>query len=199
MPKSLFIAPTEIDSGLTSICLGLLRALDRVGVRVGFYKPVSQPGRSGNRTTPGEDFSVSFVRARSDLNPPEPMPLREAQNLLNREKTAEFMQSIVGQFQAVAKDVDVVIVEGLVPDRSEAYTARLNVEMARNLGADVILVCAPGQRTAKELDEWLDFSARLFAAPEDPDVIGVVLNKVGEPERSGFLPANNEPTADQVP
>lgn len=191
MAKSLFIAPTELDSGLTSACLGLLRALDRVGVRVGFYKPVSQPARSAGETSQ-EDFSVPFVRARSDLNPPNPIPLKEAQNLLNRGKTDEFMEDMVGRFQQVARDVDVVIVEGLVPDRSEAYTARMNVEMARNLGADVILVCSPNGRSCQELDEWLDFSARLFADPEDPDVIGVVLNKVGKPEQTGFLPTFNQ-------
>ncbi|MDX5298624.1 MAG: phosphate acetyltransferase, partial [Gammaproteobacteria bacterium] len=72
-------------------------------------------------------------------------------------------------------------VEGLVPDRSEAYTARLNIEIARNLDAEVILVSAPGRRTPADVDEWLDFSARLFADPEDPDVIGVILNRLHEP------------------
>ena len=196
MAKSLFIAPTELDSGLTSVCLGLLRALDRVGVRVGFYKPVSQPARSAGESSQ-EDFSVPFVRARSDLNPPNPVPLKEAQNQLNRGKTDEFMEDMVGRFQQVARDVDVVIVEGLVPDRSEAYTARMNVEMARNLGSDVILVCSPNGRSCKELDDWLDFSARLFAAPEDPDVIGVVLNKVGKPEQTGFLPSFSQREAGQ--
>ncbi|MCK7543191.1 phosphate acetyltransferase [Marinobacter bryozoorum] len=191
MAKSLFIAPTELDSGLTSVCLGLLRALDRVGVRVGFYKPVSQPTRSAGADSQ-DDFSVPFVRARSDLNPPTPIPLKEAQNLLNRGKTDEFMEDMVGRFQQVARDVDVVIVEGLVPDRSEAYTARMNVEMARNLGSDVILVCSPNGRSCQELDDWLDFSSRLFADPEDPDVIGVVLNKVGKPEQTGFLPTFNQ-------
>lgn len=190
MAKSLFIAPTELNSGLTSVCLGLLRALDRVGVRVGFYKPVSQPARSTGDQS-GEDFSVPFVRARSDLDPPNPIPLKEAQNLLNRGKSDEFMEDMVGRFQSVARDVDVVIVEGLVPDRSEAYTARMNVEMARNLGSEVILVCAPDGRDCRELDEWLDFSARLFADPEDPDVIGVVLNKLGKPEQTGMLPSFN--------
>lgn len=198
MTKSLFIAPTELNSGLTSVCLGLLRALDRVGVRVGFYKPVSQPTRSAGDQGE-EDFSVPFVRARSDLDPPDPIPLKEAQNLLNRGKTDEFMEDMVGRFQAVARDVDVVIVEGLVPDRSEAYTARMNVEMARNLGSDVILVCSPDGRDCRELDEWLDFSARLFADPEDPDVIGVVLNKLGKPEQTGMLPSFNRQEPVEIP
>ncbi|MBS3804211.1 MAG: phosphate acetyltransferase [Oleiphilaceae bacterium] len=188
MAKNLFIAPTALESGLTSICLGLVRALDRVGVRVGFYKPVGQVSDRDDESSDQPDRSIAFVRARSDLNPPDPVSLREAQRFLNRGDSENLMENIVANYHKAAKDVDVVIIEGLVPDRSEAYTARLNVEMARNLTADVILVSGPQNRTVEELDEWLEFSARLFAAPEDPDVIGVILNKVGEPEHSEFAP-----------
>ncbi len=192
MAKNLFIAPTSMDSGLTSVCLGLLRALERVGVSVGFYKPFSQSVHQGeSQHNDGKDASVAFVRARSALEPPPPMSLKEAQQLLNKGKSDLLMETIVGEYQKVAKTVDVVIIEGLVPDRSEAYIARLNVELARNLGSEVVLVSTPKNATAKELDEELDFSSRLFASPSDPDVIGIVLNKVGEPEKSEFTPRVN--------
>ncbi len=184
MTKNLFIAPTAPNSGLTSVCLGLVRALDRVGVRVGFYKPIAQS--SGNSVD--DDPSITFIKATSDLTPPAPISLQHAQNLLNKDQSNMLMEDIVGQYHKAADDLDVMIIEGLAPDRNEAYTARLNVEIASNLGAEVVLVCAPGNRSTSELDEWLDFSARLFADPEDPDVIGVILNKVGEPERSTFAP-----------
>ncbi|MGC8120495.1 phosphate acetyltransferase [Marinobacter sp. VGCF2001] len=187
MPKSLFIAPTSLDSGLTSVCLGLLRALEREGVSVGFYKPFSQSVHRGEALhNDGRDSSVAFVRARSHLQPPDPVPLKKAQQLLNRGKADLLMETIVGEYQKVATEVDVVIIEGLVPDRSEAYIARLNVEVARNLGSEVVLVSTPKNCTSAELDEELDFSARLFAAPSDPDVIAVILNKVGEPQKSGM-------------
>ncbi|MBW0146019.1 phosphate acetyltransferase [Marinobacter arenosus] len=187
MAKSLFIAPTSMNSGLTSVCLGLLRALERVGVSVGFYKPFHQSVHHGESShNAGKDTSVEFVRARSNLEPPEPISLKQAQHLLNRGKSDQLMETIVGEYQKVAKDVDVVVIEGLVPDRSEAYIARLNVEVARNLGSEVILVSTPESSDPEALDEELDFSARLFAAPSDPDVIAVILNKVGEPEQSGL-------------
>ena len=187
MAKSLFIAPTSLDSGLTSVCLGLLRALERVGVSVGFYKPFLQSVHQGEALhNKGKDTSVEFIRARSHLQPPDPLSLKEAQHLLNRGKSDLLMETIVGEYQKVAQNVDVVIIEGLVPDRTEAYIARLNVEVARNLGSEVILVSSPKSSRPAALDEELDFSARLFADPSDPDVIGVILNKVGEPERDGL-------------
>ncbi|WP_375176810.1 phosphate acetyltransferase [Marinobacter mobilis] len=187
MAKNLFIAPTTLDCGLTSVCLGLYRALDRVGVRVGFYKPFAQNLSEQTPRIPNDkDASVEFIRARTDLNPPDPIDLRHAQKLLNQGKADLLMEEVVGHYQQVADAVDVVVIEGLVPDRMEAYIARLNVEVARNLGAEVILVNAPREADPADLDDTLDFSARLFAAPSDPDVIGVILNKLGEPRQSGL-------------
>lgn len=185
MAKSLFIAPTSMNSGLTSVCLGLLRALEQEGVSVGFYKPFTQSVHQGEAIhNGGKDSSVAFVRAHGEQKVPDPIPLKKAQQLLNHGKADLLLENVVGEYQKVAKEVDVVIIEGLVPDSGETYIARLNVEVARNLGSEVILVSAPKNCSAKELDEELDFSARLFAAPSDPEVIAVILNKVGEPRQS---------------
>jgi phosphate acetyltransferase len=195
MAKSLFIAPTAINSGLTSVCLGLLRALETEGISVGFYKPFCQSAHQGGKQhIDNRDTSVAFLRARSHLEPPEPMPLREAQHLLNKGKAGELMETVVGEYQKVANTVDVVIIEGLVPDQSETYIGRLNVEVARNLGSEVILVSTPQGRSAEALDEELDFVARLFQSSLDPDVTGVILNKVGEPPHSGLSPRVNAET-----
>ncbi|MEH6561384.1 MAG: AAA family ATPase, partial [Marinobacter sp.] len=192
MAKSLFIAPTSMGSGLTSVCLGLLRAMERVGISVGFYKPFYQSVNQGeSQHNNGKDSSVTFVRSRSHLQPPDPITLKEAQQLLNRGKSDLLMETVVGEYQKVAKDVDVVIIEGLVPDRSEAYIARLNVEVARNLGSDVVLVSTPGKCSPAQLDADLDFAARVFSDISAKDAIAVILNKLGEPERSGLEPYSN--------
>lgn len=183
MAKNLFIAPTELHSGLTSVCLGLVRALDRIGVRVGFLKPIAQTQQASEI-----DRSVQFVRAKTQLKTPDPLSLSYAQGLLNKGQSEFLMEEVVGLYHQAAKDVDVVVIEGLVPDRSQPYTSRLNVELARSLSAEVILVAAPQGRPANELDDLLDFSSRLFADPNDPDVIGAILNKVNEPHGSPLNP-----------
>ena len=47
MGRTLLVVPTGPSVGLTSTCLGLLRALDRRGVSVGFVKPLAQPHPHG--------------------------------------------------------------------------------------------------------------------------------------------------------
>ncbi|WP_028460904.1 phosphate acetyltransferase [Nitrosomonas cryotolerans] len=186
MAQNLFIAPTTIDSGLTSVCLGLFRALDRVGIRVGFYKPFSQLLPQHDATA--GDTSVEYLKASTELDPPQPIALKQAQKLLNQGQSDLLMEDVVGHYQQVAKTVDVVIIEGLVPNGNENYIARLNINVARNLNADVILVCSPQDLTVSAIDEQLDFYARLFSGPTDLNVIGVILNKVGEPNHSDFSP-----------
>jgi len=190
-----------MDSGLTSVCLGMLRALERVGVSVGFYKPFSQAiHRAEVRHNNGQDSSVAFARTSSHLSPPDPIPLKEAQQLLNRGESDYLLEKVVGEYQKVAREFDVVVIEGLVPDRTEAYIARLNVEVARNLGSHVILVSSPKNMDAEQMDEELEFSSRLFADPNDPDVIGVILNMVGKPELYGLQlpPGGNQTSAPGV-
>ncbi|WP_372963945.1 phosphate acetyltransferase [Marinobacter sp.] len=194
MAKSLFIAPTSMNSGLTSVCLGLFRALEREGVSVGFFKPFTQSVHQGEAIhNGGKDSSVAFVRAHSDQELPDPIPLKQAQQLLNHGKGDLLLENVIGEYQKVASNVDVVIIEGLVPDSGEAYIARLNVEVARNLGSEVILVSTPKGCTPEELDEELEFSARLFTTSPGLDVIAVILNKIGEPKKTGMALAFEPP------
>jgi GH15 family glucan-1,4-alpha-glucosidase len=63
MPHTLFLAPSGSSVGLTSVALGLLRALDSRGVRVAFFKPIGQfYGKAS-----GTERSTHFVRQTTAL------------------------------------------------------------------------------------------------------------------------------------
>ncbi|MAM88160.1 MAG: phosphate acetyltransferase [unclassified Hahellaceae] len=211
MAKVFFIAPVTQHVGLTSVCLGMLRAFDSIGVRVGFFKPFSQdnlrpqgkrrrsdveltkPGISDESASTDEDMagsvdrSLIFSRQNLGLTVPEPMPLRHAISMTSRQQTASLMEEMLALYHKMPDDLDVVVVEGLVTAPGDDYSARINVEVARNLDADVILVGTPDGRSASELKEYLHLAARLFSDPADPDVIGCILNKVplSEPGETG--------------
>ncbi|MDP3191685.1 AAA family ATPase, partial [Rhodoferax sp.] len=53
--RSYFVAATQPNVGLTSVSLGLLRALQRRGLKVAFVKPVT-------KRTPDTEPSVLFAR-----------------------------------------------------------------------------------------------------------------------------------------
>jgi phosphate acetyltransferase len=77
MARSLLVAPAAEGVGLARTCLGLLRALDRRGVKVAFVKPVAQPRADG-----GPDRSAARVTAIMALRPPEPLTTAELEQQL---------------------------------------------------------------------------------------------------------------------
>ena len=58
-PYTLFLAPSGSGVGLTTLALGLVRALDVRGVRVAFCKPIGQTINHDQ----GPERSTHFIRA----------------------------------------------------------------------------------------------------------------------------------------
>ncbi|MBU1329485.1 MAG: phosphate acetyltransferase [Gammaproteobacteria bacterium] len=169
-----FIAPTGFGVGLTSISLGMVGALQRAGLKVGFLKPIAQP-HPGDL---GPERSSELIARTHDLHSPRPLALPHVERLLGDGDLDALLEEIISQYQEAARDKDVVIVEGMVPTRQASYAARVNVHLAKSLDADVILVSAPEQESLNELADRVDIQAQLFGGPKDPKVLGVILNKV---------------------
>lgn len=172
--QTFFIAPTDFGVGLTSISLGLIRTLERAGLKVGFFKPVAQhhPGDTG------PERSSELVARTHGLKPPAPLALGHVERMLGDGQLDELLEEIITLFQAAGVGKDVLVVEGMVPTRQASYAARVNQHLARSMDADVILVSAPENEALAELSGRVDLQARLFGGASDPKLIGVILNKV---------------------
>lgn len=169
-----FIAPTGFGVGLTSISLGLVGALERSGLKVGFFKPIAQP-HAGDL---GPERSSELIARTHGLHSPKPLPLSHVERMLGDGQLDELLEEIINLYQQAAAGKDVVIVEGMVPTRHASYAARVNFHLAKSLDADVILVSAPEDESLTELSDRVEIQAQLFGGPKDPKVLGVILNKV---------------------
>ena len=81
MATAILVVPTEQRVGLTTVALGLVHALDREGIPVGFCKPISQP----HATDTGPERSTRLARIVTSLNPPEPISVTQTENLLGHD------------------------------------------------------------------------------------------------------------------
>lgn len=180
MAKALLIAPTAVGVGLTSVCLGLVHALDSVGLRVAFCKPISQSSLSDA----GLDRTTHLIHLTTTLNPPTPIPMQKAREWLNSGNNAHVLESVVeiveNARQALSGGADVVIVEGLVPSRADADTSQLNSDIAKALDADIILVDTPADSSVEELVQRLEMAASLFGGLTASQVAGCILNRINE-------------------
>lgn len=172
--QTFFIAPTDFGVGLTSISLGLVRALERAGLQVGFLKPVAQPHPGDT----GPERSTELIARTHGLKPPPPLNLAHVERMLGDGQLDELLEEIVQLQQQAGVGKDVLIVEGMVPTRQASYAARVNQHLAKSLDADVILVSAPESEALAELSGRVELQARLFGGARDPKVLGVILNKV---------------------
>jgi len=181
---SLLLAATDQHVGHTSVTLGLTRALDRLGFRVGFLKPISQPSKNGI------DNSYAYIKHVNQLDVPEPISLERAQTLISEEDEERLLEEVVALHQQVANDVDVVVIEGLVTTRDVKYALRLNAQLAKTLDAEVIIVSAHLDRNLKDLEEQIEITARAFGGKNTDKVLGCILNKMNTPANTlkPFLP-----------
>ena len=172
--QTFFIAPTDFGVGLTSISLGLVRTLERAGLKVGFFKPIAQP-HPGDF---GPERSTELIARTHGLKPPTPLGLAHVERMLGDGQLDELLEEIINLYQQAAIGKDVLIVEGMVPTRTASYAARVNLHLAKSLDAEVILVSAPENEVLTELSGRVELQAQLFGGPKDPKVLGVILNKV---------------------
>ncbi|RMS05365.1 Phosphate acetyltransferase [Pseudomonas coronafaciens pv. garcae] len=183
--QTFFIAPTDFGVGLTSISLGLVRTLERAGLKVGFFKPIAQP-HPGDL---GPERSTELMARTHGLKPPKPLALSHVERMLGDGQLDELLEEIINLYQQAAVGKDVLVVEGMVPTRSASYAARVNLHLAKSLDAEVILVSAPENEVLTELSGRVELQAQLFGGPKDPKVLGVILNKVRTDESMAVFAA----------
>jgi len=175
MAKSIFIAPTAKNAGLTSVSMGLLRALDELGVRVGFFKPLTQVA-SGK-----EDHSVHFAKAINHIDTPDAINILEAQAYISRGDKGLLMEKISENYHQVQQKYDLIIIEGIVPTQDQAYSSELNKDIAGSLDSEIILLAPmsylPAPNTAAQLDKHLRTAISTFGNIKK-NIIACVLNKV---------------------
>lgn len=197
MKHCFFLAASGVESGLTSISQGVFRALDRRGIRVGFCKPISQESFTNSE----EDPSISLVASTTGFRPVKPMPLEEAERYLRNDRMDDLMERVVEQIGTHADQVDVMVVEGLLPTESQSFPNRINRAIVTALSAEVILVNTMRGVTTKQLQEELETAASLYGGWQNESLIGCILNKVHtiKEDRTGNGPVSVQGAVEGAP
>ena len=177
MAIAILVVPTEPRVGLTTVALGLVHALDRKGIPVGFCKPIGQP----HATDTGPERSTRLARAVTSLNPPEPMPAAEAENLLGHDRENILLEEVIARYERAAQKASVVVVEGLVDTEERSYGTHLNAKMAQSLDARIIIVAAPGRDNPRQVAELVEVVAQAYGGIRHERMIGCIVNLLDAP------------------
>ncbi|QQS54729.1 MAG: phosphate acetyltransferase [Candidatus Competibacteraceae bacterium] len=177
MATAILVVPTEQRVGLTTVALGLVHALDRKGIPVGFCKPIGQP----HATDTGPERSTRLARAVTSLNPPEPIPVAEAESLLGHNRENILLEEVIARYERAAQKASVVVVEGLVDTEERSYGTHLNARMAQSLDARIIIVAAPGRDNPRQVAETVEMVAQAYGGIHHERMIGCIVNLLDAP------------------
>jgi len=177
MARRIMLVPISTGVGLTSVSVGLVRALEQKTVKVNFFKPIAQP-RAGET---GPEKSTQIVTQGSPIKPPTPFALNYAEQMIGDGKGDDLLEEIVERFQSKINDDEVAIIEGMVPTRRQPYAGRINREIAQTLGADIVFILTPGNYNITQIEDRLEIAAGNYGGIDHPRVLGCIFNKVNAP------------------
>ena len=176
--KRVFLAATGQNRGKTTTSLGLLAAIRDRGLRLGFVKPVGQRYVVVDGGRADEDAVLmrevfDLPDALEDMSPVT-LPRRFTTDYVMGRVHDDLAAQASGAFDRVARDKDVVVIEGTGHAGVGAVIGLSNARVAAMLDAPVIIVSEGG--VGRPIDEIV-LNHALFAA-EGARVLGAVVNKV---------------------
>ena len=178
-----FLAPVSDDVGPTSMALGLVQALRRDHVAVGFVEPILHPASRG-----AADLATHFARTILHLDAPEPIGYADAETAVRGGGLDTLMEGLVATAEAAGAGCDALVIQGLIPFADLQIAAKLNAAMVQSFAASLVPVLSGAGQTAQTLAGIVDLTIRQFADNEEPPpVAGVLVNRVKPAPLTGAL------------
>ena len=185
MSRRIMLIPVGFGVGLTSVVLGLVHACQQKGIKVGHFKPISQPSRN---VLQNKNQVVSLSQNSSSI------PLSYVEEQMGEGHHDVVLEQLVANFDEFSKDYDLTIIEGLIPTTRQPYAGRINRDVAQTLSADIILVASPDNDSPEEFEDRIEMSAETFGGIKSKKLIGCIINKINSPDKDefGLLPREHE-------
>lgn len=193
MTRGIYVSATTPGSGKTLVSLGVADALHRHADRIGFFRPIS------SAADPEADPTVSMLRRMYDLSPEvcrSAMSSAEARVLLAAGQREEIDSHCVEMYSEIARNCDVVIVEGTdLSGQNAAVEFDLNARLANNLGLPMLAVIGARGLSVSETADAVDVARKELVSAHcsllammvnraDPDAVADIVAAV-RPGASG--------------
>lgn len=127
MSSIFFVAPTEHSAALTSVTLGLAKALKAQGLSVAYFKPIIL------------EEEVATAAERAGFTSPEALTRAQVEAWLREGDLSTLQETIIAELSPLRAQHQVVIVEGVSFDPQGRVPATLNGQLAQSLGAELVL------------------------------------------------------------
>lgn len=180
-PRRIFISATGQNAGKTTFSLGLIAALLKRFKNIGFIKPIGQRYLMEQGFKVDEDsvliekvFGISHGLSIKDLSPVAVERGFTEKYIEGKTAKSDYAKNIIDSFNKVAKDSELVVIEGTGHAGVGSVFDLSNATVAKLLESKVILLTPGG--VGRPIDEAM-LNKPLFDK-EGVELAGVVVNKV---------------------
>jgi BioD-like phosphotransacetylase family protein len=181
MTKKIFIAATKQNDGKTTVALGLIFNLKKTYKKIGFIKPVGQRYLEEDGFKIDEDsilieesFKLCGIKCKLKDMSPVAVEKGFTEDYITRPNRQAITRQIRDSFKRISQKQDLVIIEGTGHAGVGSVFDHSNAQVARLLGAKVILISSGG--IGRPIDEII-LNKTLFEK-EGTKLLGVIINKV---------------------
>jgi BioD-like phosphotransacetylase family protein len=183
MVKTLYVSSTQVSSGKTAVCAGLLRRFHQDGLRVGYMKPVCTQTRLSPEQ--GIDEDTRFMKETFGLADPleEMAPVTLTDKRLAAflaGESEDFRGRVRSALASIGKGKDVVVLEGGASLREGWIIDLAPPQTAKLLDAQGLEV-VPYQSDLQVVDDLITARVRL-----EDRLLGAVVNRVPK-QRLAFV------------
>lgn len=176
--KRIYVAATSQHIGKTTSTLGLVYALRKAGYDVGYCKPVGQEFVDLGNLKADKDALLFAKFMNFELNESTHSPIilgrGATSDYLDNPNSEELRQKVFHAAQTLDEKHEMVVFEGTGHPGVGSVVDLSNAEVAKMLGAGVIMVVKGG--IGNTIDR-LELALSMFREKNVP-VIGVIVNKV---------------------
>jgi len=177
MSRNLYLTTTGPAAGKSAIVLGLMANIERGIRRVGYFRPIGRTGNHGTTLDPNVQLICSVFGFDCDPESMMGISAESATEMSINGRYGEMLEDILNAYKSYESNRDFVLIEGTnYRGPSTAFEFDINADIARNLGAPVVLVVSGNNRDAGEIFDNACLSKEQFEE-RGCDLVGVIVNR----------------------
>jgi len=176
MTQSLYITTTEPRCGKSLVSLGIANLLLRKTGRIGVFRPVIDTTGPAERDK-NIELLVNHFNLKIDYPETYAFLESEAADLMGQGQMDAIIDGVIEKYKAIEARFDFILIIGSDFESEEsAFEVDLNAQIARNLGAPVLIVSRGDQRSAGDVQNVLRVASDTFTQA-GCQVAGLIVNR----------------------
>jgi phosphate acetyltransferase len=163
LSKSLYITTTEPKSGKSLVAMGIMELLKSGLSKVAFFRPIIK-----NRENGEMDPDINLIRTHYNLQIKYEdtfgMGMDEALALISDDKKNVLIDTIMSKYRKLEEEFDFVLMEGSdFSGSASSFEFEINSELAKNLGAPVMLVLPATRKENEDILSALNLAIESYS------------------------------------